>query len=167
MKIRLEEAAVNISNLTGGKNVKARRRDFTWKTLVRFIYFFQGTMNGNQNNWICDMSTRGFLIEILLHIYHAVDWSNLWLFIYFDYSQLMRTFTRNFNSYIMHIQTSFLTIMNITTLKIIHPITFRIIKSNQSKCCEIKITSCKHATFLYNSSPHSIWIFLYGMYFIA
>ena len=28
-------------------------------------------MNGNENNWICDMSTRGFLIEILLHIYNA------------------------------------------------------------------------------------------------
>ena len=37
---------------------------FTWKTL-------QGTMNGNQNNWICDMSTRDFLIEILLHIYNV------------------------------------------------------------------------------------------------
>ena len=56
---------------------------------------------------------------------------------------------------------------DVTTLKIIHPITFRIIQSNQSKCCEIKITSCKHATFLYNGFPHSIWIFLYRMYFIT
>ena len=44
---------------------------FTWKASVRFIFFLQGTMNGNQNNWICDMSTRGFPIEILLHIYNA------------------------------------------------------------------------------------------------
>ena len=54
-----------------------------------------------------------------------------------------------------------------TTLKIIHPITFRIIQSNQLKCCEIEITSGKHATFLYNGSAHSIWTFLYGMYFIT
>ena len=45
---------------------------------------------------------------------------------------------------------------DVTTLKIIHPITFRIIQTNQTKCCEIKITSWKHATFLYNGSPHSI-----------
>ena len=111
MKIRLEKAAVTISNLTGGKNVKARRGHFTWKTSVRFIYFFQGRMNGNQNNWICDMSTRGLLIEILLHIYHAVERNNLWLFIYFYYSQIIRTFTRSFYCFIIHIQTSFLTIM--------------------------------------------------------
>ena len=68
MKIRLEKPAVNISKLTGGKNEKSRRESFTWKTLVRFIFCLQETMNGNQNNWICDMSTRGFLTEILLHI---------------------------------------------------------------------------------------------------
>ena len=45
--------------------------DFTWKTSVRFIFFLEGTMNGNQNNWICDMSTRAFVIEILLHIYNV------------------------------------------------------------------------------------------------
>ena len=44
---------------------------FTWKTSVRFIFCLQETLNGNQNNWICDMSTRSFLIEILLHIYNA------------------------------------------------------------------------------------------------
>ena len=57
------------------------------------------------------MSTRGFLIEISLHIHHAVDGSHLWLFIYFFYSQIMRTFTRSFYRFIIHIQTSFLTIM--------------------------------------------------------
>ena len=57
------------------------------------------------------MLTRGFLIEILLHIYHAVDRSNLWLFIYFFYSQIMRTFTRSCYCVIVRIQTSFLTIM--------------------------------------------------------
>ena len=57
------------------------------------------------------MSTGGFLIEILLHIYHAVDRSNLWLFIYFFYSQIVRKFTQSFYCFILHIQTSFLTIM--------------------------------------------------------
>ena len=57
------------------------------------------------------MSIRGFLIEILLHIYHAVDRCNFWLFIYFYYSQIIRTFTRTCYCFIMHIQTSFLTIM--------------------------------------------------------
>ena len=68
MRIRLEKPAVNISNLTGGKNENSR-----WGTekLRLDLYFLKGTMNGNQNNWICDMSTRGFLIEILLHIYNA------------------------------------------------------------------------------------------------
>ena len=35
---------------------------------------------------------------------------------------------------------------DVTVLKIIHPITFRIKRSTQSKCCKIRITSCKHAT---------------------
>ena len=69
MKIRLEKPAMNISKLMGGKNEKARRG--TLQTLVRFIFCLQETLNGNQNNWICDMSTRGFLIEILLHIYNV------------------------------------------------------------------------------------------------
>ena len=51
--------------------MKILEGDFTWKTSVRSIFFLQGTMNGNQNNWICEMSTRGFLTEILLHIYNA------------------------------------------------------------------------------------------------
>ena len=44
---------------------------FTWKTSVRFVFCLQETLNENQNVWICDMSTRGCLIEILLHIYNA------------------------------------------------------------------------------------------------
>ena len=71
MKIRLEKAAVNISKLTVGK--KATRGDFIWKTSVRFIFCLQGTLNGNQNNWTCDMSTSCFVIEILLHIYNILQ----------------------------------------------------------------------------------------------
>ena len=62
-------------------------------------------MTGNQNNWIYDMSTGGFLMS--LHINHAVGRRNLWLFICFYYSQIMRTFTRNFYCFIIHIQNSF------------------------------------------------------------
>ena len=71
MKIRLEKPAVSISKLTGGKNEKLDGGGITWKTLVGFMFCLQETTNGNQNNWLCDMSTRGFLIEILLHIYSA------------------------------------------------------------------------------------------------
>ena len=41
------------------------------KLQLHLYFFLQGTMNGNQNKWICDVSTRGFLIEILLHIYNV------------------------------------------------------------------------------------------------
>ena len=42
----------------------------------------------------------------------------------------------------------------------------KITQSTQSKWGEAKITSCKHATFLQNGAPHSIWIFLWRMYLI-
>ena len=41
------------------------------KNFVMLIFYLQETLNRNQNIWICDMSTRGFLIEILLHIYNV------------------------------------------------------------------------------------------------
>ena len=44
---------------------------FMWKTLVRFIFCLSETLNGNQSNWICDLSRRGFLNEILLHRYYV------------------------------------------------------------------------------------------------
>ena len=49
MKFRLQKPAVNISNLTGGKNEKARREDLHEKLRLN-LHFLQGTMNGNQNN---------------------------------------------------------------------------------------------------------------------
>ena len=64
MKIRLENPVVNISNLMGDKNEKARPGALHEKLRSDL----QGTMNGNQNNRICDMLTRGSLIEILLFI---------------------------------------------------------------------------------------------------
>ena len=68
MKILLEKPAVKISKLVDGKNEKARREGLYTKTSVRFIVCLQKTLNGNENNWICDMSTKGFLIQIFLHI---------------------------------------------------------------------------------------------------
>ena len=91
MKIRLEKPVMNISNLTGGKNEKARPGPLHEKLRLNCI--------------------------------------------------LVR-FTRSFYCFIIHIQTSFFSDYDVTTLKIIHPVTFRIMQSNKSKCCEIKITSC-------------------------
>ena len=68
IKIRLEKPAVNISKLTGGKNKKARPGLYMKN---RFIFWLQETLNRNQNNWISDISTRGFLIEMLLHTYNV------------------------------------------------------------------------------------------------
>ena len=74
MKIRLEKPAMNVSKLTGGKNEEARRGGVGLheKISVRFMFFLQETLNGNQNNGMCDISRRGFLIEILLHM-HSVQ----------------------------------------------------------------------------------------------
>ena len=36
------------------------------KNSVRFIFCLKETLNGKQNNWMCNMSTRCFLVEILL-----------------------------------------------------------------------------------------------------
>ena len=70
MTIWLEKLAVNNSKLKGGK-IKNLDEGFTWKTSVRFVFYLQETLNRNENNWTCDMSTRGFLTEILLHIYNV------------------------------------------------------------------------------------------------
>ena len=41
---------MNISNLMGGKNEKARRGALHEKLRLDLFFFLQGTMNGNQNN---------------------------------------------------------------------------------------------------------------------
>ena len=91
------------------------------------MFCLQETLNGNQNNWICDMSTRGFLIEIFMtYIQCTAERSNLWHFIHFYYSQIMGILSRNFYCFLIHI--IFKVLFNdcgVTTLKIIHPITFR------------------------------------------
>ena len=166
MKIRLEIPAVNISNLTYGKNEIARLGDLHEKVRLD-LYFLQGIINGNQNKWICHISTRGFLIEILLHIYNLQQAKYSLVF----YSLLIFTIYENIYSKFLVFHSAYSNFFfnddDVTTLKTIHPIMFRIIKSNQLKCGEIKITLWKHATFLYNGSRHSIWMFVYGMYFIT
>ena len=62
------------------------------------------------------MSTRGFLIEILLHIYNVQQTEVISGFSF-------TTFSRSFYFSLIHIQTFFNDY--VTTLKIIHPITFR------------------------------------------
>ena len=63
------------------------------------------------------MSTRGFQIEILLHIYNVQETEVISGF-------LFTTFSRSFYCSLIHIQT-FFNDYDVTTLKIIHPITFR------------------------------------------
>ena len=112
------------------------------------------------------MSTRGSLIEILLHIYNVqqaeVIFGFLFTFITHKlWEHLVGVFTV---SKYMYIQT-FFNDYDVTTLKLFIQSYSKIIQSTQSKCCETKIISYKHGTFLSNRSPHSIWIFLYRMYF--
>ena len=49
MKIRLEKPAVNISNLTYGKNEIARRGALHEKVRLDLYFLLQGIINGNQN----------------------------------------------------------------------------------------------------------------------
>ena len=85
----------------------------------------------------------------------SVGRSNLWIFIHFYYWQIMRTFSRSFCCFLIHIQTIFLTMIMSRIWKLFIQSHSKIIQSTQSKCCKTKITSCKHATFLKNGSPHS------------
>ena len=67
---------------------------------------------------MCDISTRGFLNKILLHIQCTSCRSNLWFFIHFYYSQVMKTFSPSFYGFLIHIQT-FFNDYDATTLQII------------------------------------------------
>ena len=70
------------------------------------------------------MSTRGFLIEILLHLCNVQQAEVISVFLFnFITQQIMRTFSRYFYCFLIHIQT-FFNDYDVTTLKIIHPITF-------------------------------------------
>ena len=62
--------------------------------------------------------------NFITYIQCTADRSNLWFFIHFYYSQIMRTFSRSFYCFLIHIQT-FFNDYDVTTLKIIHPITFQ------------------------------------------
>ena len=96
------------------------------------------------------MSTRGFLIEILVHKYNVQQICNPCFFIHFYYSRIMITFSQS--QFLLFPVQPFFNDCDVRTLKIIHPMTFRNNKKHQIKVCKIKITSCKHATFLENGS---------------
>ena len=70
MKIRLEKPAVNISNPTGGKNEKTRRRTLHEKLWLDFYFFYREQCMEIKITEYTEI-TEGFLIEILLHIYNA------------------------------------------------------------------------------------------------
>ena len=69
--MRLEKPAANISRLTGGKNEKPRRGTLHEKLWLDFYLVYRKHWMEIKNNWICDMSTRGSLIDILVHIYNV------------------------------------------------------------------------------------------------
>ena len=69
------------------------------------------------------MSTRGFLIEILLHVYNVQQTEVISGFL-FTFITIMRTFSRSLYCSLIPIQT-FFNDYDVTTVKIIHPITFR------------------------------------------
>ena len=104
--------------------------------------------------------------NFITYIQCTADRSNLWFFIHFYYSQIMRAFSRSFYCFLIYISKPFSTIMMSWLQKLFIQSHSEIIQSTQSKCCETKITLYKYGTFLLNRSPHSIWIFLYQMYFI-
>ena len=71
------------------------------------------------------MSTRGFLIEILLHRHNAQQAVVISVFsIHVYYSQIMKTFSQSICCFLINIQI-FFNDYDVTTLEIIHPITFR------------------------------------------
>ena len=71
MKIPIEKPPVNISKLTVGKNKKARRGAMHEKLRLDLYFVYRKQWMEIKITWICDMSTRGFLIEILLHIHNV------------------------------------------------------------------------------------------------
>ena len=81
------------------------------------------------------MSTRGFLIEILLHICNVQQTSNLRLFIHFYYLQIVRKlsefllFPDTYSKFFFNDVTTFFMMSrlfyDVTTSKIVIPITFR------------------------------------------
>ena len=87
-------------------------------------------------------SNRNFIT----YIQYTADRSNLWCFIHFYYSQIMRTFSRSFYYFLTHIQ-KFFNDYDVTALKKIHPITFRNFAKHQIKMLRNK--KCfNYGTFL-------------------
>ena len=83
--------------------------------------------------------------------------SNVWFFIHFYYSQIMRRFGRSFYRFLMHIQTFFNDYVTTIIRLLFIQSHSKIIQSTQSKCCETKITSCKCSSPSGICVPSSIW----------
>ena len=107
VKIRLEKPAVNILKLTSGKNEK-HWEGALYEKLRLDLFCLLETLNGNQNNWICDMLTRGFLIEILLHIYNIQQAEVISGFLFtFVTHKLWEHLVESFYCFLIHIQSPF------------------------------------------------------------
>ena len=76
------------------------------------------------------MSTRGFLIEILLHKCNVQQAGVISVFYPFYYLRIMRTFNRSLYYFLFK---RYFHDCDVTTLKIIHPITFRNYKKHPIK----------------------------------
>ena len=92
--MRLEKLSVNISKLTGVK-IKNLDGGFTWKTSVRFV-LFTGNIEWKSkyvnikilSMWYVDKRLSNW--NFIAYIQCTAGRSNLWFFIHFYYSQIMR-----------------------------------------------------------------------------
>ena len=108
MKSRLGKVAVNISKLTGGKIEKARRGVLHGKLRLDLYFVYR-------KHWL-EIKIIEYVVcrkkrlsnwNFITYIQCTADRSNLLVFIYFYYSQIVRTFCRSFYCFVIHIQTFF------------------------------------------------------------
>ena len=107
MKIRLEKPAMNISKLVGGKNEKARRGPLHEKLWLGLYFVYR-------KYWMEIKITEYVYVDkklsnwsFITYVQCTAERSNLWPFIHFYYSQIMRTFSRRFSCFLIHIQSYF------------------------------------------------------------
>ena len=62
MKIQLEKPVANDLKAYGLQEWKPRRGILREKLPFRFVFCLEETLNGKENNLICDMFTRDFLL---------------------------------------------------------------------------------------------------------
>ena len=74
------------------------------------------------NMWYVDKRFSNW--NFITYIQFTADRSNCWLFIHFYYSKIMKTFSRSFYCFLILFKVLY-NDYDVTTLKIIHPITVR------------------------------------------